>query len=64
MGGACSTHERNVRKIFLVNPKGNDQLGDLGVCEKIILEEILGKQVGGCGLDASSSKKGGIFLAE
>jgi hypothetical protein len=39
MGGACSTHGRDAYKIL----KGRDQLEDICIDGKIILEWILGK---------------------
>jgi hypothetical protein len=48
MGGACSTHEGadNAYRIFVGKLKGTDHSEYTGVHGKIILEWILGKEIG------------------
>jgi hypothetical protein len=53
MGGACSTHRRDEKCVQ--NPKGREHSEDIGIDGRIVLEWILGKRVGKCGLDASGS---------
>jgi len=48
MGKACSTYGTDGRAYnnLLENLEGRDHLEELGVCGRIILERILGKQCG------------------
>jgi len=43
--------------ILIGNMNSRQHLEDLGIDWKIILEWILGTQVGGCGLDAAGSDR-------
>jgi len=55
MGGACSTHVTEVicmQLLWLENLKGRNLSEDLVVDGRIILEWLLGKELGRCGLDA------------
>jgi hypothetical protein len=44
---------KNAHKFWSENPKGRDHSKELGLDGKTILEWILGKRVGSCGLDSS-----------
>jgi hypothetical protein len=49
MDGACSMHERDekcIKNFGQKNLRGRDNLEDLGIDEKVILEQILGKKSG------------------
>jgi hypothetical protein len=49
-------HGREVHmKLQFENLKGSDHMEHLGIDGRIILEWILGKQAGRCGLDSSGS---------
>jgi hypothetical protein len=53
--GERERERENAFKIGMENLKGRDHLEDLGLDGRVISELILGKQVGSCGLDSSSS---------
>jgi hypothetical protein len=38
MGGACSTHGRNARRILIENLRGRDQFEEAGVDGRVILK--------------------------
>jgi hypothetical protein len=48
MSGACSIHGRNACKISTSNLKGGDNLEDLGVDVRVVLEFMLNRRVWGC----------------
>jgi len=49
---ACIGIMRNTRQVLFVKPEEKILLGRLGVGRNKILEQILGKQGGSCGLDS------------
>jgi hypothetical protein len=53
--GTGGRDEKGIQYFWLENLKERDHLEDLGIDRKKILEWILGKSVGGCGLDLSGS---------
>jgi len=44
MDRACGTQKRNVYKLWPRDTKRRDQIGDIGIDEKVILKGILNKK--------------------